>query len=48
MSDQKQTTEQPPPEVEREERRLERLRLVSELWSTREELTDEEPPPAAA
>ena len=39
--------EEPKPEVEREERRLERVRLVA-LLPPRDEYEDEDPGPAAA
>ena len=38
----------PKPEVEREERRLERLRLVSVVWLPERYEDDDEPGPAAA
>jgi hypothetical protein len=47
MSDE-QTTEPQVTEVEREERRLERLRLVTQLWPTPEPFDEEPDGPAAA
>ena len=37
-----------PPELEREERRLERLRLVSNLWPPADRFDDPEPTPEQA
>ncbi|MBA3735562.1 MAG: hypothetical protein H0W90_10265 [Actinobacteria bacterium] len=50
MSDEPQTTQDvKSPELEREERRLERLRLVSHVWASSERYDDPDPdPPAAA
>ena len=48
MSDEQQTTEQQLSEVEREERRLERLRLVTQLWPLPSRFEDDEEGPAAA
>ena len=47
MSDDQQTSEQQLSEVEREERRLERLRLVTQLWPM-PRLEDDDEGPAAA
>jgi hypothetical protein len=46
MSDDENTHEGQPSELEREERRLERLRLVAISWPAPESY-DEEPPAAA-
>jgi hypothetical protein len=46
MSDDEKTHEEQPSELEREERRLERLRLIAISWPTAESY-DEEPPAAA-
>jgi hypothetical protein len=43
-----QTTEQQVSELEREERRLERLRLVVTAWPTPDRFDDDEDGPAAA
>jgi hypothetical protein len=43
-----QTTEQQVSELEREERRLERLRLVVTAWPTPDRFEDDEDGPAAA
>jgi hypothetical protein len=48
MSDEHQTTEQQLSEVEREERRLERLRLVAQLWPVPDRSEDDDDGPAAA
>jgi hypothetical protein len=51
MSDDPTTTEESKsPELEREERRLERLRLVAHVWAPDERYDDPDPdsPPAAA
>jgi len=48
MSDEQQTTEQQLSEVEREERRLERLRLVTQLWPLPGRAEDDDEGPAAA
>jgi hypothetical protein len=48
MSDEHQTTEQQLSEVEREERRLERLRLVAQLWPVPDRFEDDDDGPAAA
>jgi hypothetical protein len=48
MSDEHQTTEQQLSEVEREERRLERLRLVAQLWPAPDRFEDDDEGPAAA
>jgi hypothetical protein len=48
MSDENQTTEQQASELEREERRLERLRLVATAWPPQEHFEDEPPPQTAA
>jgi hypothetical protein len=52
MSEDPTTTEQAKsPELEREERRLERLRLVANVWAPDERYDDDDPdpdPPAAA
>jgi hypothetical protein len=48
MSDENQTTEQQASELEREERRLERLRLVVNSWPTTEHFEDDPPPHTAA
>ncbi len=47
MSDEQQTQDEQIPELEREERRLERLRLVADLWPPPEHFDDDSPPPAA-
>jgi hypothetical protein len=43
-----QTTEQQTSELEREERRLERLRLVVNAWPLQEHFEDDDPPQTAA
>jgi hypothetical protein len=43
-----QTTEQQSSELEREERRLERLRLVVAAWPTADRFDDDDDGPAAA
>jgi len=48
MSDEEQTTEQQQSELEREERRLERLRLIVGAWPAQEHFDDDSPPQAAA
>jgi hypothetical protein len=48
MSEDQQTTEQQPSELEREERRLERLRLVVSAWPSPDRFDDEDEGPAAA
>jgi hypothetical protein len=48
MSDKPQTPEQQAPELEREERRLERLRLVTNVWPQVEGYDDDPDPKAAA
>jgi hypothetical protein len=49
MSEEMQTTEQQQsPELEREERRLERLRLVVAAWPTADRFDDDDEGPAAA
>jgi hypothetical protein len=48
MSEEQQTTEQQASELEREERRLERLRLVVNSWPLTEHFDDDEPPQTAA
>ena len=48
MSDEQQTQEEHPSELEREERRLERLRLVVNSWPTVDRSDDDVPPQAAA
>jgi len=48
MSEKEQTTEQQQSELEREERRLERLRLVVNAWPPQEHFDDEPPPQTAA
>lgn len=47
MSDEPKVQEEQVPEVEREERRLERLRLVVNAWPAQEHF-DDEPPQTAA
>jgi hypothetical protein len=47
MSDEQQTTEPQETEVQREERRLERLRLVTQLSTLPEPYDDESGPQAA-
>lgn len=48
MSEEQQTREQHPSELEREERRLERLRLVATAWPTPDQHYDEDPEPRPA
>ena len=48
MSEEQQTTEQHLSDLEREERRLERLRLVVTSWPVPDHLEEEPPPPTAA
>jgi hypothetical protein len=48
MSEEQQTTEQQLSELEREERRLERLRLVVNAWPSPDRFEDEDEGPAAA
>jgi hypothetical protein len=49
MSEEQQTQEQHPSELEREERRLERLRLVATAWPAPDPYYDDDPdPPSAA
>jgi hypothetical protein len=48
MSEEQQTTEQQVSELEREERRLERLRLVVTAWPSPNRFEDEDEGPAAA
>jgi hypothetical protein len=48
MSDEQQTQEQHPSELEREERRLERLRLVATAWPAPDHYYDEDPEPRPA
>jgi hypothetical protein len=48
MSEEQQTTEQMSPELEREERRLERLRLVVTSWPAPDSFEDDDDGPAAA
>jgi hypothetical protein len=48
MSDEQQTTEQQVSELEREERRLERLRLVVSAWPSPDRFDDDDEGPAAA
>ena len=48
MSEEQQTTEQQASELEREERRLERLRLVATAWPPAERFEDEDDGPVAA
>jgi hypothetical protein len=48
MSDEQQTNEQQASELEREERRLERLRLVVTAWPPQEHFEDDPPPQTAA
>ena len=48
MSEEQQPTEQQASELEREERRLERLRLVVNAWPPQEHFDDEPPPQTAA
>jgi hypothetical protein len=48
MSEEQQTQEAHPSELEREERRLERLRLVTTAWPTPEYSYEEDPEPRPA
>ena len=48
MDEETQTPEQSVPELEREERRLERLRLVAQLWPPADRFEDDDPGPRAA
>jgi hypothetical protein len=49
MSDEPRTpSEASGPELEREQRRLERLRLVNELWPPPDRFDDPDPPPQEA
>ena len=48
MSDDQQTTEKQMSELEREERRLERLRLVSPIWPVPDRFEEDDEGPAAA
>jgi hypothetical protein len=48
MSEEHQTTEQQLSELEREERRLERLRLVVSAWPSPDRFEDDDEGPAAA
>jgi hypothetical protein len=49
VSDDAQTpAESSGPELDREQRRLERLRLVNELWPPRDRFDDPDPPPQEA
>jgi hypothetical protein len=48
MSDEEKTQEEQAPELEREERRLERLRLVTNSWPTADRFDDDVPPQSAA
>jgi hypothetical protein len=48
MTEDQQTTEQQPSELEREERRLERLRLVATAWPSPDRFEDDDDGPAAA
>ena len=48
MSEEQQTTEQQVSELEREERRLERLRLVVTAWPSPSRYEDDDEGPAAA
>jgi hypothetical protein len=50
MADEPETRDEAPaPELEREQRRLERLRLVNELWPPPDRFEDPDPaPPEAA
>jgi hypothetical protein len=47
VSEQEQTTEEESPELERERRRLERLRLVVAVWPTADRFEDDDGPAAA-
>jgi hypothetical protein len=48
MSDEQTAPDPQPPELEREERRLERLRLVTQLWPPADRFEDDDEGPAAA
>ena len=48
MSEEQQTNEQQQSELEREERRLERLRLIITPWPAKEHFDDDPPPQTAA
>ena len=48
MSEEQQTTEQQLSELEREERRLERLRLVVTAWPSPHHFEEDDEGPAAA
>jgi hypothetical protein len=48
MSEEQQSTEQQASELEREERRLERLRLVVSSWPPADRFEDDDDGPAAA
>jgi hypothetical protein len=48
MSDEQQTTEKQLSELEREERRLERLRLVTQVWPLPDRFEDDDEGPRAA
>jgi hypothetical protein len=48
VNDEQTAQEQQTPELEREERRLERLRLVTQLWPPADRFDDEDDGPAAA
>ena len=49
MSDEQQTPqESPAPELDREERRLARLRLVTDLWQPADRFDDPDPEPDQA
>ena len=48
MSDEQHTQDTQPSELEREERRLERLRLVATAWPTPDHYYDEDPEPRPA
>jgi hypothetical protein len=48
MSEEQQQTTEQSPELEREERRLERLRLVATAWPAVDRFEDDDEGPAAA
>jgi hypothetical protein len=48
MSEEQQTSEPQGSELEREERRLERLRLVATAWPAPDRFEDDDDAPAAA
>jgi hypothetical protein len=48
MSDEQTAQDTQPTELEREERRLERLRLVTQLWPPADRFEDDDEGPAAA